>query len=288
MASHRYAVAGALSFAMILAGGGSGLPGLARTGGTHDHEQCSAGAQTLAAPGSRLYPDTGNGGYTSLHTGVHMVYDATSNRFLPGNRVTLTDRATQCLTSFSLDFERRSANTGAGPNMAVNSVTVDGKRAAFRFVQPTYPGDPHGQDDPDPLAHGPPPLDPGGGQAPNPPPPPAHPNCPPPARRRTRRTAPSVPPTSWSSRRPRRSGAARSFPSPSRTPAGRAYITTGTERPRDGSGRTGRRVTAASSPPNRSAPRTGCRSTTTRAPSRRTTSTTRSTPERRCSRTASW
>ena len=48
---------------------------------------CSAGAHTLAPPGSHLYPETGNGGYTSLHTLVHLVYDATANRFLPGNRV---------------------------------------------------------------------------------------------------------------------------------------------------------------------------------------------------------
>ncbi|MGE5288934.1 MAG: hypothetical protein ACM3ML_17390, partial [Micromonosporaceae bacterium] len=36
---------------------------------------CSAGTHTLAPPGSHLYPDTGNGGYTSLHTLVHLVYD---------------------------------------------------------------------------------------------------------------------------------------------------------------------------------------------------------------------
>jgi hypothetical protein len=114
---------------------------------------CSAGAHTLAPHGSHLYPDTGNGGYTSLHTAVHLVYNATTNRFLPGNKVTLADRATQCLTSFSLDFERRSKNAKAGPDMTVTSVTVNGRRAAFRFVQPTYPGDPHGQNDPNPAAH---------------------------------------------------------------------------------------------------------------------------------------
>jgi hypothetical protein len=114
---------------------------------------CSAGAHTLAPPGSRLYPETGNGGYTSLHTLVHLVYDAKSNRFLPGNRVVLTDRATQCLTSFSLDFERHSRNKSAGPDLAVHSVSVDGKPARFRFVQPTYPGDPKGQNDPNPAAH---------------------------------------------------------------------------------------------------------------------------------------
>jgi hypothetical protein len=114
---------------------------------------CSAGAHTLAPPGSHLYPDTGNGGYASLHTLVHLVYDATTNVFLAGNQVALTDRATQCLTSFSLDFERTSANTSAGPDMTVNSVTVNGHPARFSFVQPTYPGDPNGQDDPNPAAH---------------------------------------------------------------------------------------------------------------------------------------
>ena len=114
---------------------------------------CSAGAHTLAAPGSVLYPETGNGGYTSVHTLVHLVYDARANKFLPGNRVALTERATQCLTSFSLDFERKSANTSAGPDMTVNSVTVNGRPARFKFVQPTSPGDPNGQNDPAPAAH---------------------------------------------------------------------------------------------------------------------------------------
>jgi len=100
-----------------------------------------------------MYPDTGNGGYTSVHTDVNMVYDATSNTFLPGNNVALTDQATQCLNSFSLDFERQSANKQDGPDMTVQSVTVNGVPASFTFVQPTYPGDPNGQNDPDPLAH---------------------------------------------------------------------------------------------------------------------------------------
>jgi aminopeptidase N len=100
-----------------------------------------------------MYPDTGNGGYTSLHSDVDMVYDAAANRFLPGNHVVLDDRATQCLTSFSLDFERRSDNPTAGPDMTVGSVLVNGQPAGFRFVQPTYPGDPRGQNDPNPQAH---------------------------------------------------------------------------------------------------------------------------------------
>ena len=85
---------------------------------------------------------------------MDLVYDATANQFLPGNHVVLTDRATQCLTTFSLDFERKStANVSIGPDMTVNSVTVNGAPATFTFVQPTYPGDPHGQNDPNPLAH---------------------------------------------------------------------------------------------------------------------------------------
>ena len=117
------------------------------------HRHCSSGAHTLSHYGDQVYPETGNGGYRSLHTDVHLVYDAPSNRFLPGNHVVLTDRATQCLTDFSLDFERTSPDTVAGPDLRVQSVTVNGKPAVFRFVQPTYPGDPKGQSDPDPRAH---------------------------------------------------------------------------------------------------------------------------------------
>jgi hypothetical protein len=171
MASHRGGFAGAIGLVLVMASAGCGLQGPARTGATHHRGRCSAGAHTLSAPGSHVYPETGNGGYKSLHTGVHLVYDAASNRFLTGNHVTLTDRATQCLTSFSLDFERRSVNASAGPDLAVTSVTVNGRRATFRFVQPTYPGDPHGQNDPDPRAHEASQLSPVGGPAHNPLPP---------------------------------------------------------------------------------------------------------------------
>ena len=172
MARYRGPLAGATSLALMLGAFAGVSPAGASTAGastagasstprstagstaaSSTGTGCTAGAHTLAPPGSRLYPDTGNGGYTSLHTDVHLVYDATANQFLPGNHVTLTDRATQCLTSFSLDFERRSVNTTAGPDMTVTSVQVNGRPASFTFVQPTYPGDPHGQNDPDPLAH---------------------------------------------------------------------------------------------------------------------------------------
>jgi hypothetical protein len=168
MASHRGGLAGAIGLVLVLAGAGCGLQGPAGTGAAHHRGQCSAGAHTLSAPGAHVYPETGNGGYRSLHTDVHLVYDAAGNRFLTGNRVTLTDRATQCLTSFSLDLERRSVNASAGPDLAVTSVTVNGRPAAFRFVQPTYPGDPHGQNDPDPRAHEASQLNPVGGPDHNP------------------------------------------------------------------------------------------------------------------------
>ena len=117
---------------------------------------CSAGGRTLVHPGSRLYPETGNTGYTSIHSDVNLVYDAPSNLFLPGTHVDLQQRATQCLTEFSLDFERSNAVTSTtvpGPDLTVQSITIDGQPATFTFKQPTYPGDPNGQDDPDPLAH---------------------------------------------------------------------------------------------------------------------------------------
>jgi Peptidase family M1 domain len=132
---------------------------------------CSAGARTLSPPGSRVYPDTGNGGYVSVHTAVHLVYNAAANRFLRGNHVVLTDRATQCLTSFSLDFERKSVNATAGPDLAVRSVTVNGRAASFRFARPAYPGDPAGPNDPNPLAHQASELNPVGGPGHNPLPP---------------------------------------------------------------------------------------------------------------------
>jgi hypothetical protein len=166
MARYRGMAAGATSLVLVLSALGGVSSATAST-----TTSCAAGAHTLAPPGSRLYPDTGNGGYTSLHTDVHLVYDATTNQFLPGNHVTLTDRSTQCLSSFSLDFERRSVNKTDGPDMAVASVRVNGRPASFTFVQPTYPGDPHGQNDPDPLAHQASEVNPVGGPHHNPLPP---------------------------------------------------------------------------------------------------------------------
>jgi hypothetical protein len=126
-------------------------------------KNCSSGAHSLSSLGSHLYPETGNGGYTSVHTDVFLDYDAANNLFLPGTHVVLTDGATQCLTDFSLDFERTSPNTKDGPELTVDSVLVNGQPASFTFAQPTYPGDPSGQNDPDQRAHEASQLDPVGG-----------------------------------------------------------------------------------------------------------------------------
>jgi hypothetical protein len=136
------------------------LPPLASKAHAAQAEVCSSGAHTIVAPGERVYPEAGNGGYVSTHTDVYTVYDAIANQLLPGTHVVHQQRSTQCLSDFSLDFDAHSvplppSNPPPPPpsDMTVQSVTVNGQPATFKFVQPTYPGDPHGQDDPDPLAH---------------------------------------------------------------------------------------------------------------------------------------
>jgi aminopeptidase N len=179
MARRRLLITAVTSVSSLaLAGAGLAGPTWAAAGQGAGGQACSDGAHTLSPPGAHVYPDTGNGGYTSVHTDVHMVYDAPANRFLPGNHVVLTDRATQCLTSFSLDFERKSANTADGPDMTIRSVTVNGRAAAFTFVQPTYPGDPNGPNDPNPQAHQASQNNPVGGPDNNPLPPACSPELP--------------------------------------------------------------------------------------------------------------
>jgi len=120
---------------------------------------CGPGARTLSEPGNRVWPELGNGGYQSLHSDVFTVYDADQNLFLPGNHVELTQKATQCLTEFSLDFDGHSqtspTNTNPPPpgsDMTIQSITIDGVPATWAHKQPTDPSDPN-PDDPDPQAH---------------------------------------------------------------------------------------------------------------------------------------
>ena len=71
MARYRGMVAGATTLTLITGLVTAASPALGATGTTTTGTAttgCAAGAHTLAPPGSRLYPDTGNGGYVSLHT----------------------------------------------------------------------------------------------------------------------------------------------------------------------------------------------------------------------------
>src|SRR3954451_1963909 len=133
------------------------LPSLRSLAHTAAAEDCTPGARTLVKPGDRVYPEAGNGGYKSVHTDVFTVYNADTNLFLPGTHVDLTQRSTQCLSEFSVDFDAHNtvAGTASTPStdMTVQSITINGAPATFTFKQPTYPGDPNGPDDPDPLAH---------------------------------------------------------------------------------------------------------------------------------------
>ena len=88
----RGAVTPRITLALVTAVAGLGLaaPTLAAASTSTDSSAppvssngCSAGAHTLGTPGDRLYPDTGNGGYISVHTDVTMVYDASTNLFSP-------------------------------------------------------------------------------------------------------------------------------------------------------------------------------------------------------------
>jgi len=107
-----------------------------RAGGT-----CFRRRPHAVPAGSRVYPETGNGGLYSVHTAVHLVYDAKATGSC-GQPCRSTTGATQCLTSFSLDLERKSVDAAAGPDLTVGSVTVNGRPARFRFVQPTIPAIP--------------------------------------------------------------------------------------------------------------------------------------------------
>ena len=104
----------------------------ARTGArAAQAETCSSGAHTLAPPGDRVYPDIGNGGYASVHSDVFINYDALTNLFLPGTHVDLQQRSTQCLSDFSLDFDRHNSLTStARPGPGLHRPVGHGQRPA--------------------------------------------------------------------------------------------------------------------------------------------------------------
>src|SRR5690349_21308928 len=131
------------------------LPTFKASNAAADPPGCFPGARTLSPFCARVHPEMGNRGYKSQHTDLYLNSDAIANLFLPGTHADLQVTSTQCLSELSFDFEQTNGHTadGTGPNMSVGSVAVNGQPATFRFVQPTYPGDPNGQDDPDPAAH---------------------------------------------------------------------------------------------------------------------------------------
>lgn len=77
------------------------------------------GAKSL---GDKLFPQIGNGGYDALHYAIDLRYDPKTNALLKGTRTTITARATQNLSSFTLDFQ----------DLEVSRVTVDGVQAGFK------------------------------------------------------------------------------------------------------------------------------------------------------------
>ena len=75
------ALAGLLAAAVL-------LPSFKASSAAADPPSCFAGARSLSTFGARLYPEMGNGGYTSVHTDLRLNYDAIANLFLPGTRGT--------------------------------------------------------------------------------------------------------------------------------------------------------------------------------------------------------
>jgi aminopeptidase N len=87
------------------------------------------GARTLGDP---IFPQIGNGGYDAQHYEIDLDYDPAANVF-DAATTTVTAKATQNLSEFSLDFQE----------LAVSQVLVDGAPAAFSFAGPSEPlGDP--------------------------------------------------------------------------------------------------------------------------------------------------
>ena len=86
MTRYRGTVAGATSLVLRAGRPHGHLPG--RAAARLGRRPTARPARTPCPARLPPLPETGNGGYGSLHTDVHMVYDAAANRFLPGNHVT--------------------------------------------------------------------------------------------------------------------------------------------------------------------------------------------------------
>ena len=65
------------------------VPSFKASNAAADPPGCFSGAHSLSNFGARVYPEMGNGGYTSQHTDVYLNYDAIANLFLPGTHADL-------------------------------------------------------------------------------------------------------------------------------------------------------------------------------------------------------
>jgi len=90
---------------------------------TPDPPVFSAGARTLGDP---ILPQLGNGGYDATKYDIGLDFDPTANAF-DSAVTTMTARATQNLSEFSLDFQ----------DLAVQEVLVNGQPAGFSQVDAT-------------------------------------------------------------------------------------------------------------------------------------------------------
>ena len=143
------ALAGLLAAAVL-------LPTFKASNAAADPPSCFSGAHSLSTFGARLYPEMGNGGYTSLHTDLRLNYDAIANLFLPGTQRRPPGQVDPVPERPELRL-RADERAHRGRHGAEHDRQLGpGQRRSprrFTFVQPTYPGDPNGQDDPDPAAH---------------------------------------------------------------------------------------------------------------------------------------
>ena len=229
---------------------------------------CSSGAHSLSPFGAHVYPETGNGGYTSLHTDVFLIYDAASNLFLPGNPRrpdrpgdAVPDRLQPRLRA---DVARTPKD---GPDLTVGSVLVNGAAGErSRSCSRPIPATRTARTIPTRARTRPAQLNPVGGPQQQP--------------------APAGLLARAADDDPNKQSTWTATPCPANKlvitplepdPERRDFVVTVnyTGRPgvhNDGDGTTegwfrndtARTATAASSPPSRSAPRTGCRSTTIR------------------------
>ncbi len=91
------------------------------------------GSKSLGDP---IIPQIGNGGYDVRHYAIDLDYDPVANTFATGTETTITAKATQGLSRFSLDFQR---------DLQIDSVKVDGVAAA-KFsradAKPKFSSDP--------------------------------------------------------------------------------------------------------------------------------------------------